>query len=182
MKLTTSESLGLVQVGEGSDYSLASLKDPIQSRYPWFEVETLSSFLDIAEAFDSSRNQYHSTRILVLLEKHIQSTKVHCLLGITDYDIYIPGMNFVFGEARLPGRVGVISTYRLKATGSETGRFYEERVVKEAVHELGHTLGLNHCEDETCVMHFSVSLEDTDMKGSGLCKPCQGRLVELRNE
>jgi archaemetzincin len=171
-----------VQVGDDSNHSLASLKDPIQSSYPWFEVETLPPFLDIAEAFDPSRNQYHSTRILVLLEKQIQSTKVHRLLGITDYDIYIPGMNFVFGEARLPGRVGLISTYRLKATGSETGRLYEERITTEALHELGHTLGLHHCEDETCIMHQSVSLEDTDMKGSSLCKTCQRKLVELRNE
>ncbi|MGA2460990.1 MAG: archaemetzincin family Zn-dependent metalloprotease [Candidatus Bathyarchaeia archaeon] len=182
MKLTTSESLGLLQVGDSSDHSLDALMDPLQSKYPWFEVETLPPFLDIAEAFDSRRIQYHSTRILALLEKHIQSTQVCRLLAITDYDIYAPGMNFVFGEARLAGRVGVISTHRLKATGSETHSLYAERMVKEAVHEVGHTLGLNHCQDELCVMHLSESLEDTDMKGSSLCGKCQQALVELRNE
>jgi len=117
-----------------------------------------------------------------MLEKQIQSTPLNRLLGITDYDIYAPGMNFVFGEARLPGRVGVVSTYRLKPTGPERHKLYAERVVKEAVHELGHTLGLNHCEDNSCVMHFSESLEDTDNKSSALCDTCRRALVELRNE
>lgn len=178
----TSESLGLAQVGESNDYPLDALKDPIKSRYPWLQIASLPPFVNIGEAFDSRRNQYHSTRIIAMLEKQIQSTPLDRLLGITDYDIYAPGMNFVFGEARLPGRVGVVSTYRLKPTGLERHRLYTERVVKEAVHELGHTLGLNHCEDNSCVMHFSESLEDTDNKSSALCDTCRRALVELRNE
>ena len=178
----TSESLGLTQVGESIDYPLDTLKDPIKSRYPWLQIESLPPFVNIGEAFDSRRNQYHSTRIIALLEKQIPFTQMDRLLGITDFDIYVPGMNFVFGEARLPGRVGVISTYRLKAKGSGKGTLYPERVLKEAVHELGHMLGLNHCEDDSCVMHFSESLKDTDNKGSALCEDCRRTLVELRNE
>jgi archaemetzincin len=158
------------------------LKDPIKSRYPWFQVESLPPFLNITEALDSKRNQYHSTRILTMLEKQVQSIPMDRLLGITDSDIYIPGMNFVFGEARLPGQVALISTYRLKPTDPKKHRLYDDRVVKEAVHELGHTLGLNHCQNDSCVMHFSESLKDTDMKDSVLCEACRRALEELRDE
>jgi archaemetzincin len=182
VKPTTSESVGLLHVGESAEYPLDAMKDPIKAVYPWFEIETLPPFPNINEAFDSQRYQYHSTRILMLLEREIQSTSLHRLLGITGYDIFIPGMNFVFGEARKPGRVGLISTHRLKATRSETRSLYSERIVKEAVHELGHTLGLNHCQNEVCVMHFSTSLRDTDVKTSSLCEKCRQALVDLRNE
>jgi archaemetzincin len=53
--------------------------------------------------------------------------------------------------------------------------FYQ-RIVKEAVHELGHAFGLNHCRNIKCVMHFSNSLSDTDIKTSHLCNVCKGHL------
>jgi archaemetzincin len=46
------------------------------------------------------------------------------------------------------------------------------RVIKEAVHELGHALGLTHCEKSRCVMHFSNSLQDTDFKHYMFCERC----------
>ena len=65
---------------------------------------------------------------------------------------------------------GSLSTvYRMKA-------LFHERVIKEAVHELGHTYGLSHCPDATCVMHFSNSLPDTDFKGKAFCPVCQAAL------
>jgi archaemetzincin len=47
------------------------------------------------------------------------------------------------------------------------------RALKEAVHELGHTLGLVHCPEAGCVMHFSNTLADTDCKSHRLCAMCE---------
>jgi archaemetzincin len=133
-------------------------------------------------AFDSFRNQYHSTRILVALEENSQATESQRLLGVIGSDLYVPGMNFVFGEARCPGRVGVISTYRLKAGTSDDSDLLESRVVKEAIHEIGHMLGLRHCAKPSCVMYFSERLADTDRKKDSFCSECGPKMKWLEIE
>jgi archaemetzincin len=105
------------------------------------------------------------------LEKQLQSIEANRILGVTSFDLFVPGMNFVFGEARCPGNVAVISTARLKPKAGNS-RLFKERVVKEATHEVGHMLGLRHCDDVLCVMHFSERIEDTDEKKWAFCESC----------
>jgi archaemetzincin len=103
------------------------------------------------------------------------------VLGVVAFDLFVPGMNFVFGEARCPGRVAVISTYRLRTEGSKEFDLFDSRVVKEGVHEIGHMLGLKHCSNPSCVMYFSERLADTDRKKDSFCSKCEPetRLVEI---
>jgi len=168
----------VIQVGPTCDCPLNRLMPQIAKRYPWFRLEQIDPLADPEEAYDSRRQQYHSTRILVLLERKIEQLEFARLLGVAGFDLYVPGMNFVFGEARCPGRVGVISTYRLKPLSPNRSDLFEQRVVKEAVHEIGHMLGLRHCFDSLCVMHFSEKIIDTDRKHAEPCRNCQSRLEE----
>jgi archaemetzincin len=137
--------------------------------------------------FDKQRNQWKSTDTLEWLSDKYKKLyyskerrKTTKILAICDFDAYSDKLNFVFGEAHLDGRLCAIYLPRLRqefyGLKPDESLFYQ-RLVKEAVHELGHAFGLNHCENIKCVMHFSNSLPDTDMKTSHLCNVCRGHLV-----
>ncbi|MDD1669909.1 MAG: hypothetical protein LUQ67_01125, partial [Methanomicrobiales archaeon] len=105
------------------------------------------------------------------------------LLGITGADLFSPGLNFVFGIANR-GRA-LISTFRLypEAYGREpNAKVFRGRILVEAVHELGHAIGLDHCEFPGCVMYFSNWIGDTDRKGPGFCFRCARSLERLMTD
>jgi len=96
-------------------------------------------------------------------------------------DLFAPGLNFVFGQAAVGGRICVVSLARLRPSfyGEEDDEdLLRLRAIKESVHELGHTFGLEHCPHRECVMHFSNCLEDTDIKGVFPCPSCRRVLEE----
>ena len=128
-------------------------------------------------AFDPKRRQYHSTKILEWLKNiPVMDTR---MLGIIDLDLYVPELNFVFGEADVARGVSVISLVRLRQEFyglPKNEKLFLERALKEAVHELGHTYRLGHCGDTQCIMHFSNSLQDTDIKGPDFCPRCKLKL------
>lgn len=130
-------------------------------------------------AFDPRRNQWASGKVLKwLLEAGPGAGR---LLGITDRDLFIPILTYVFGEAQLGGRAAVVSTARLMEDVELAGsRLLEERLVKEAVHELGHVFGLMHCATPVCVMGRSGGVRDVDSKRAELCEDCLARLWEAR--
>jgi len=128
-------------------------------------------------AYDRSRKQHRSNYILGLLQCHARAgiQTANRSLGIVDVDIFIPELNFVFGEAAVHGKAALVSLWRLKPEfygAKSDGELYAQRALKEAVHEVGHTLGLRHCPRSSCVMHFSNSILDTDKKQSLFCDEC----------
>jgi archaemetzincin len=126
-------------------------------------------FFDIPEAsYNSLRKQYNPESIMNMISD-FSDDGGELALGVVHVDIYARGLNFVFGLANPLRRIALVSTYRL------SGPKLEERLAKEVVHETGHLLGLNHCEDAQCVMFFSNTVEDTDNKGKMLCEICRSK-------
>lgn len=129
-------------------------------------------------AYDRRRRQYRVGEILLRLRR-LDMPQAHRLLGLVDEDCYTPGLNFVFGQAMAGGRDAVVALSRLRQDfygWPKDEALFQERAMKEAVHELGHTYDLGHCPDPRCVMHFSNSLADTDIKGATFCERCRAEL------
>jgi archaemetzincin len=129
-----------------------------------------SQKLDSA-AYTPSRGQYRAAMLLDQARRAVGGR----VLAVTDADLYIPDLNFVFGVADLPGRAAVVSLHRLRVGAGAA--LLRERLLKEALHEIGHTFGLPHCFDTQCVMSFSNSLSNADRKSRRFCPSCREKLT-----
>ena len=173
------KKLQLLPVGNVDPRLLEWLR---QALYEKFRVpaEILSPALDPAFALHAERQQFHSSEILGAMQRRINGDTWR-LLAITERDLYIPILTFVFGEAQLGGASAVVSYHRL------TQEFYglppdldllANRLLIEAVHELGHTLRLTHCDDFRCAMAPSHAVEWIDIKDSGFCEDCLAKATQ----
>jgi archaemetzincin len=132
------------------------------------------------DAYNPVRDQYLAALVITRMRQWLSPEEHEKVLGITEKDLYADEMNFIFGQAEMPGQLAVISIARLRPSfygRSERKKIIIQRMLKEAIHELGHTFNLRHCSDPYCVMHFSLSLKDTDKKNSYFCGNCRKKLV-----
>ncbi|MDR3569947.1 MAG: archaemetzincin [Syntrophobacteraceae bacterium] len=149
------------------------LRDQIGTRFH-SKVDVSINGLDPKPFLNPDRNQFNSTSIIQRLEKDAPSTASK-VLAVTSLDLYIPILTFVFGEARLNGQCAVVSSYRLdnRSYGlPDNPSLLQERLLKESIHELGHTFGLIHCQNPDCVMKSSTYVEEIDFKSSRFCLAC----------
>lgn len=129
--------------------------------------------------YNARRGQYRGDALLAAL-RTIHYPSAERVVGLTEADCYTPDLNFIFGQATMGGRETLVALPRLRQSFyglPEEPPLFRERVLKEVVHELGHTWGLPHCADPHCVMHFSNTLHDTDVKGADFCPRCRDRLA-----
>jgi len=139
------------------------------------------NLLDGSFAWNTSRNQYESTLLLAALLNKFSGFEGK-ILGITSGDLFVPVLTYVFGEAQLEGRAAVVSSHRLHDEFyglAQNNSVFTSRLVKESIHELGHTFGLLHCSDYLCVMHSSTGVEEIDIKSEKLCRRCNSLLSSL---
>jgi len=134
--------------------------------------------LDPKPSYHPERQQYHSSEILQRMQALTRPPGYH-MLGVTGVDLYIPILKYVFGEAQLGGPCALVSFHRLRQEFyglAADGALLTERLGKEAMHELGHTLDLRHCQDYRCTMASAHAVEYIDLRDNALCRSC-GRLA-----
>jgi archaemetzincin len=133
-----------------------------------------------SEAFQPHRQQYDAGLFL----KHLaQLSYPHHrrILALTTVDLCNPILTYVYGEAEMPGKVAIVSNFRLRHNedGSQVSlaRYYE-RLAKVALHEVAHTFSVYHCDDPKCLMHFSAKAHHLDQVDISLCARCDFMLRE----
>ncbi len=159
-----------------ADEIMEKLKDRIVGIFHC-PVAIKAGFSDLAQAYNPERKQYFSSKLLASLGKSEREERV---VGISDVDLYVPRLNFVFGEADMVSGTAIVSLCRLRQEYyglAPDEALFLKRATKEIIHELGHTFGLGHCPNNKCVMHFSNSLADTDLKEELFCNKCRPKII-----
>lgn len=179
--------IGILQIGKINPEIIQRIQENLRMIFPKTTCVIILKKLPIPEeTFDKTRDQYFSEAILRKIQEYAEKEEaLNRVLGIVDVDIFVPELNFVFGEAECPGKAALISLWRLKPEfygEAPNTELFLERTTKEAVHELGHTLGLRHCSNPFCVMYFSNSIFDTDRKQSLFCNKCYLKVETIINE
>lgn len=121
-------------------------------------------------AFNKDRGQYHTSAILRKLSSFRPRSVEVPVVGIADVDLFVPDAPYVFGDSDRDAQAAVFSVLRLHHADPER---VKRRIQVEAVHAVGHLLGLSHCPDARCAMFLSRDSADADRKGPGLCAACR---------
>jgi archaemetzincin len=175
--------IAILQAGSVERDELNDIAENIQKILPNAESIIIEGVMMLPQgAYNPRRKQYNSSLLLNMIREYSKKTEADIILGITTADLYVPLLNFVFGEAELRGKAAVISLRRLKPEVYDeptNQTLFLERAIKEAVHEIGHVIGLAHCPNLSCVMSFSNNISAVDMKKRQFCPKCSDRLSEL---
>jgi len=173
--------LHLLPIGSVDDKLIRDLQPVLEETFE-ISCKVLRQRLDPEFALHGERQQYHSSQIIHRMQSFVAADSWR-MLGVAAVDLYIPILTFVFGEAQMGGPAAVISAYRLQQEFyglAADDDLLRERVAKEAVHELGHTLNLAHCDNYRCVMASSHAVEWIDLKSHKLCTGCRAAVKATR--
>ncbi len=98
------------------------------------------------------------------------------VLGVTEVDLYRKDGHGTFGHASRDKKVAVISIHRLRdehyGLPGDLQKL-QERVLKEAIEQIGHTYGVVECSNPLCAMFDTSQLFDLDVKRPLLCPRCR---------
>jgi archaemetzincin len=167
--------IGVAPFGEVSDAALQGVATYIRTHLN-LEAHILSPFQNLAYAYDQKRGQYNAAIILKALNSMPFDERVDKVICVMDVDLFIPIFTHVLGEANEGGRFALASIYRLgKATDRLSASIDQitERLVKVAIHELGHLFNMAHCLNDHCLMHYSGNLADLDRTSLTFCDYCK---------
>ncbi|MEA3287055.1 MAG: hypothetical protein U9Q77_06735 [Candidatus Marinimicrobia bacterium] len=145
------------------------------------ETHLVPFHLDLTAFFDPVRSQYNANEIIKSLVP--PSEEGDKIVGVTDLDLFIPVLSYIFGQAYLGGSAALISGHRLENSRygmPNDSQIFADRLLKCVLHELGHTMGLIHCLKPGCVMVSTTYVEEMDQKSDRFCGKCLSELSALR--
>ncbi|MFX1504470.1 MAG: hypothetical protein ACFFDH_26165 [Promethearchaeota archaeon] len=197
--------LGILFFGEFEITLFEKIKDHLNQVYNsfFFDIKNLGYYNFSMELFSkgvkkeykemkksSDKIKMHPTNKFyqILIDKRIEEN-LGMIIAITDLPIYSSSNDnilFLFGETHLKHQCCVISSLKLKEqfyNRSENHHLFEQRTLKEIVHEIGHlVIGPEHCLNNSCVMRFSKEIKEIDKKSFNFCNECKIKLTSVREK
>ena len=156
------------------------------------EVHILPPFQNPSDAYDQKRGQYNAAIILKTFKSMPFDEGLDKVIAVMNVDLFIPIFTYVLGEANEGGRYALASLYRLARTTERLTASMDqivERLIKVAIHELGHLFNMAHCLNKHCLMHYSGNIAELDTTSLAFCGYCSeflaysiGRERLLRSE
>ena len=173
------KALYLVAIGNVPEQVMAWIEGAAAEWFP-APVQRLEGRATPQSAYDAKRKQYQSVEIMKMLAQMAPPDSCR-VLGVTEVDLAIPMLSFLFGQAQVDGSVALVSLCRLQqqfyGLPADEGIFHS-RITKEVLHELGHTFGLVHCQDPKCPMSLATHILRVDEKEERYCARCGMQIVE----
>jgi archaemetzincin len=181
--LGTPDSYNLLisPIGDFDPALLEEIGDRLYQVYG-FPSQVAPALLDLSFAYHPAREQYHSTPILNKIGSSAPKGYLKVLV-LTHVDLFIPILTYVFGEAQLDGKACIVSTFRLSEDNFsiDPEKTFNKRIIKESIHEIGHTFNLRHCKNKECIMNYCHSVKEVDLRKDFLCRYCKVLLEDEKN-
>lgn len=172
----------IAPVGEVDEAILKRIIPCLEERFLFtFSVLPCLSVPD--RAFNSAKKKYLASLICDSIKSSLPDDARYTL-GITSVDTFEDSSNFIYNVSSAEDSVGLVSIHRLAHSGVKDSLEHDlvfQRILKETTHELGHLLGFRHCFNNSCVMYFSYSINDTDKKEAFFCQECEKKLNMIQN-
>lgn len=165
-------------------YEVLLIKTQIEDIFS-FEVDVLAMQEMPENAYYSPRGSYDARLVLDYLTA-AKPDRYDKVIGLTDSDISAnvqdSSGHSVIGLSYRGGEASIISTYRVGSEKLNGGR-YERRLAKASLHEIGHTLGLPHCDNTpSCFMtEASGQVKTIDSEEIILCGSCRRLITYTQN-
>ena len=149
-------------------------------------VVTIEERWPLPESARTEKVRYSADALLTYLQK-VPANPRDKVLGVTDVDIVtekngVPNWG-ILGLGDIAGKTCVISTYRMRRKfepgGGASEALVRERLWKISIHELGHTLGLQHCPNKGCLMQDAHGTVKTVDDEHDLCTECSARFSDV---
>jgi archaemetzincin len=175
------KSLVLQPLGHGlADEAVTTVRKALLAFYR-LEVKSLPPVGLPRSAFYPPRQRYRAERLLRFLERRA-AADAYRIVGVTAVDISTTKGKYhdwgILGLATIDGRTCVLSAFRCKRGTSREAQV-QDRLGKVAVHEVGHTLGLNHCPTYGCLMEDARGTVMTTDREYDLCQRCRKKLQRM---
>ena len=171
----------IVPIGDMNEKLLYPLIPKLETRFTTKVHLALDKRMPLPEdAFDYDAQKYVAMYVLRELA-NVEVPEGAKILGVANVDLFLPqwDTDFIFGQAHFgkKGKAAIISVYRMNpfsyVGGKRNDELLVQRMIKEAVHELGHLFGLRNCSELECVMYLPRSLKSLDKKTDSFCLKCQ---------